>query len=202
MPCGADKVPIHAADELDWNFLGTNGFAFAVIGAAAKDFLLHGRDHIERSLIPLRLSLGKHVEVCNLGCREEHGGGIRAGGNARAAADAGRRIESRVGRFLRYQNSPGVRCASGGHADESAGLNDAVKSRSIHDQIADHREGACSPRLQHQRVAIFKKSHRELANCGAAVSAVRYAIHQKAAGAADTFAAIMFKGHWLLTLGL
>ncbi len=46
MQHGVNKVAIHPSDEFDGYLLGTNGFAFAVIGATAEDFLRHRGDHI------------------------------------------------------------------------------------------------------------------------------------------------------------
>ena len=55
----ANQVAVHFSDELDGNFLGANRFALAMIGATAKEFIGHGRDHAPRAAIALRLSLRK-----------------------------------------------------------------------------------------------------------------------------------------------
>ena len=57
MECGANQVAVHLSDELDGDFLGANGFAFAMIRATAEEFIGHGRHHAQRATIALRLSL-------------------------------------------------------------------------------------------------------------------------------------------------
>src|ERR1035437_10961340 len=91
MQCGVDEIAIHPADELDGNFLGTNRFAFAMVRATSKNFLRHSGDHTQGSLIALRLSLRKRVEVRDLRGSKQHRRGVGAGGHAGAASDAGGR---------------------------------------------------------------------------------------------------------------
>ena len=66
MKHGVDQVAVHPSDKLDWNLLGANGFAFAMIRAASKEFVRHGRNHVRRSLVALRLALRKRIEMRDL----------------------------------------------------------------------------------------------------------------------------------------
>ena len=66
MKSGVDQVAVHPPDELDWNLLGTHGLAFAMIRATPEKFLGHGRDHVRRSLVALRLPLRQRIEMRDL----------------------------------------------------------------------------------------------------------------------------------------
>src|SRR5882672_6345974 len=69
MQCGVDQVAVHPPDKLDRNLLGTHGLAFTMIRAASEEFARHGRDHVRCSLVALRLSLRKRIEMSDLrGC--------------------------------------------------------------------------------------------------------------------------------------
>src|ERR1700674_4784461 len=69
MKSGVDQVAVHSSDKLDWNFLGAHGLALAMIRAASELFLGHRRDHVRRSLVALRLSLRKRIQMRDLrGC--------------------------------------------------------------------------------------------------------------------------------------
>src|SRR5689334_16048980 len=56
---GRDEVAVHPRDRLDRDALGTRGFALRVVRARAEVFCVHLRDHRERAVGPLRLSLGE-----------------------------------------------------------------------------------------------------------------------------------------------
>src|ERR1700682_5021663 len=45
----ANQVAIHFPNELDGNFLGTDGFALAMIRATAEEFIGHGCYHAQRA---------------------------------------------------------------------------------------------------------------------------------------------------------
>jgi hypothetical protein len=94
--------------------------------------------------------------VGHLGAHEEHAAGVRAGGDARAAADAFGRHEGAVGVGF----GTGVALASGADAgvdrDEPAGLDDAVERRCGRRRGPDDREGVGPPRLDGDRLAVRK----------------------------------------------
>ena len=85
-------------------------------------------------------------------------------------------MQLRQTRYPQLLSGPGlhfsIRSASRGCADEAPRLNDSVKGRPIHDQIADHREGAGAPRLKRKRVTILEEAHRELAHRSATLTSV------------------------------
>ncbi len=90
----------------------------------------------------------------NLGPRKEHGGGIGAGRNAGAAADAGGRIHGFFGGGLGCRDGIGILCASGVGRNESAGLDNYVKCTAVDDQIFDDRKGLRPPRFDNHGITI------------------------------------------------
>ena len=69
MESGVDQIAVHPPDKLDRNFLGADGLALAMIRAASEEFIRHGRNHVRRSLVALRLALRKRIEMRDLrGC--------------------------------------------------------------------------------------------------------------------------------------
>src|SRR5580704_3813192 len=96
MPRCTNQVAVHPSDKLERYFLGAYGFALAMVGAAAEEFGCHRGSQADGSLVALRLTLGKRVEMGELGGGEEHCGSVRTGGDARATADASGRIEGSI----------------------------------------------------------------------------------------------------------
>ena len=86
--------------------------------------------------------------------------------------------------------------------DVSAGLDDLVEGAAVHDQVLDHREGLCAEGLDIDRIAVLEVAHMELADRGLLPRAVRNAVHDLAAHAADAFAAVAVKGDGLARLCL
>src|SRR6185369_2157216 len=62
-PLGLQEVAIHQGDHRKFDFLRTDGFAFADIGATAEDFALSLRHHRDDALLALRLTLREQTEV-------------------------------------------------------------------------------------------------------------------------------------------
>jgi hypothetical protein len=50
-----------------------------MMGAVAESFGLHRNDDAQRARVALRLALGKRVEMCQFGRREEAGGCVWTG---------------------------------------------------------------------------------------------------------------------------
>ena len=67
---GFQEVMVHPADDFQTNPFGTHRFALADIRAVAEAFLIHLGDHSQRSLIALRLALGKQSEMRNFCARK------------------------------------------------------------------------------------------------------------------------------------
>jgi hypothetical protein len=166
-----------------------------MIRATAEVFVCHRDHHAESPRVALGLTLRKCVEMGDFGGGEKHGGCIRARGDAGSAADARSCIKRNIRSFLWDQDHVGIRSATRGRADEAPCLNDSVKSRSVDDQIPDHREGAGAPRLERKSVAIPEEAHRELAHCGTPLTSVGHTVDQEAARTADALAAIVLEGN-------
>lgn len=77
---------------------------------------------------------------------------------------------------------------------EASRLNNSVECRAVDDQVADHWKCLRAPRLERERVSVLEKAHRQLAHRRAAMATVGHTIDQKSARAANSFAAVMFKG--------
>ena len=88
-----NQAAIHLADEFYRNLLGANCLTFSMIGTVAEGFGLHGNDHAQGARVALRLALGKRVEMCQFGRREEAGGCIWTSRDTSATTDASRRVE-------------------------------------------------------------------------------------------------------------
>jgi len=80
-------------------------------------------------------------------------------------------------------------------------LDDAVEGGAVDDEVFDERKGLCAPGLEGERVAVLEMPQVELAGGGAVVAAVRDAIDDDRAHAADALPAIGVKGDWLLAAG-
>ena len=137
---GPEQVSVQSGDELERDFLGANGLALGVVGAGPKLLASHGRHHVERSLIPLGLSLRKHVQVGHLGRREKHRRRVRACGHTGRTADAGRGVHGRLGGFLGHKNCVGIGSPARVSGNVAARLNNAVERAAIDDQVFDDRE--------------------------------------------------------------
>src|SRR5437870_1940235 len=87
-------------------------------------------------------------------------------GVPRGSATAPGGVERGVRGFFRDEDGVGVGGAPGRRADVAAGLDDAVERRAIDDEIPDHREGARTPWLQGERIAVLEEPHVELADGG------------------------------------
>ncbi len=87
----------------------------------------------------------------------------------------------------------GVRRAAGRGGDVPAGADDPVERGPVHHQVLDHRERRRPPRLDVDGVAVLEVPHVQLAG-GGALGAVRPAVDDHAAGAADPLAAVVVEG--------
>ena len=66
-PDRSNQIAVHLPNELQRYLFGTHCFTLAVIRAASEEFISHRDRHAEGSLIALRLTLRKGVEVSDLG---------------------------------------------------------------------------------------------------------------------------------------
>ena len=92
------------------------------------------------------------------------------------------------------ENRVRILSRTGTHGNKSAGLENLVKSRAVHYQILDNREGCASERFDRNGGAILEVTHEKLAGRDAVVRTMSAAIYKQTAGTADTFAAIMVEG--------
>src|SRR5437899_8929376 len=81
-------VAVHFGDEAEADSLGTNRFARAGDAAVSKAFGIHLGDDVEDAASFLRLALGQKIQMGDFGGDKQHGGGVLADRDTRAAADA------------------------------------------------------------------------------------------------------------------
>ena len=89
--------PVHPADPVCGNLLGTDRFAFEVAAATAEALGLHPALHGVCAAGPFRLPLRQLPQVRQLGGHEQACRGIAATGDAGATTDAGCRAEGAGG---------------------------------------------------------------------------------------------------------
>src|SRR5712691_3039444 len=189
----AEQVAVQSRDEGEANLLGAHGFALARVRAAPEHLPVHRGHHVTRACGALGLPLRQEPEVRHLRGCEQHGGGVRARGDAGAAADARRRVEGEVRVFFADQDGVGVGRRARRRADEAARLDDSVKGAPVDDQILDDRERSGAPGLERQAIAVPEAPHVELADGGGALGSVRDAVDHEATRAADTLAAVVLE---------
>jgi hypothetical protein len=160
------------------------------VRAIAESFGVHRAHHADDTLDSLRLALRQKRQMRNLGSGEQHRGRIRTCRRARAATNACGGFHRNVGRM--FWNWDRIRfrrraCACG---NKSSRLHNSIERAAIDYQIFDDRKTFHAKRFDHDRFAIAKFSHVKLARCAGMIRTVRFAVHVKRAGAANSFTTI------------
>src|SRR5690606_28103246 len=199
VPLGAEQVAVHLRDEVERNALRSRAGALAEVGARAEALCGVLRRHREDAGVALRLRLRELAQVGDLRACEEHGRGVRAGRDARPAADALRGHERTVGVVLRDRGGVRIRGGPRVGRDVSAGLDDPVQRLTVHAQVLDDRERVGAPRLDDDLVTVAEGTHVQLAG-GGALRTVRLAVDHHAAHAADALTTVAVEGDRLLAL--
>ena len=145
--------------------------------------------HVLHAHKVLRLALRKQVQVRDLSRGEQHCRSVRAGSHASTTTDASGGLERAVGVLLWNRRSVSVRSRTRVHGNVATGLNNAVQSRAVNNQVLNNRECGCSPRLDGDRVTIVERTHVELAG-GGDLRAVRNAVDYNATLATDALTAV------------
>src|SRR4029079_14067519 len=109
---------------------------------------------------------------------------------AGAAADAGGGVHGRLRHILRDQDRVAVLRSAELPRGVPARRDDAVERAAVHDQILHDWKRLGAPRLDDDRLAVLEATHVQLADRGPTVGAVRHAVDDEAAHAADAFAAV------------
>src|SRR5271155_4953901 len=182
---GAQIVAVHHRDHFQLDLFGAYARALADIRAAAEGLGVHLRNHAQGTAVAFRLALGQDAEVGNLGSGKERGGGIRAGGNAGSAADAGGRVHGAVSGRLADEMSVAIGRVPGGNGDVATGGNDAVEGAAIDHQILDQRESRRAPGFDDQFLSVLEVAHGQLADSGGRHGTMRDTIDHEAAGTTD-----------------
>src|SRR5262245_64341577 len=91
-----EVVAIHTRDVGDRDLLRAHGFALTFVRAAAEALGVMPVDHPDDARVALGLSLRQQAEVRDLGRGEERCRRVLARRDARAAADALRRVHRQV----------------------------------------------------------------------------------------------------------
>src|SRR5690348_17056871 len=95
-PRRPQEVGVEPADRGERDTLRAHRRALPGVRTAAEAGLVLRGQHGEHPPCPLGLALREPPEMGDLGRGEQHRRTVRAGGHARAAADAGGRLERRV----------------------------------------------------------------------------------------------------------
>ncbi len=198
---GLDVFAVEALDPFGGDLFGASGGTFEGIGARTEAFGVHLSDHIEGAVVAFGVPLGHEGEVSDFCGDKEHGGGVFAGGDASATADADGGIEGFESDVFGDEDGVGFGSVSDVDGDVATGHLDAVKGRAIDEQVFDHGEGFGAPRFEDKGVAVFETAEVKLAGGGATVGAVGHAVDHDTAGSADPFAAIVFKGDGFFASG-
>jgi len=171
-----------------------------VIGAVSEAFLVHLADHGEGAFLALGLALRKVAEVRDFCCGKEHGGAVRAGGDAGTATDAGCGVECVVG--VVFADRDGVRVDRGASADVdvSASGDDTVEGRAVDDEVLDDGERIGTEWLDPKCVAVAEFPHVDLACGDALFLGVWDAVDGKRAGTADALAAVVIEMYGIVAL--
>jgi hypothetical protein len=188
---GLEQVAVHPGDHRQRDALGADRGADPGVGAAAEALGVHLLHHRGHPVVALGLALRHQPEVGDLRRGEQHRGRVRAGGGAGAAADAGGRVERRGGVLVRHRDRRRLGCRTGGRAHVPARLDDPVERGTVHDEVPEHRERPRAPRLDDDRVTVVEVPHVQLAGGGGLLRAVRGAVDDHRAHAADALAAVM-----------
>ena len=143
---------------------------------------------------------GRQRELRDLGGGEEHRRSVRAGGHARAAADAGGRVHREVGVLLADRDGVAVGGAADRSGDETAGGDDPVERSAVDDEVLDDGERRGPPGLERQDVAVGEAAHVELADGRLRAWTVRPPVDDEAAGPADALAAVVVEGDRVFAL--
>ena len=124
---------------------------------------------------------------------EEHRGGVRAGSDARAAADACGSFERAIRILLRDGGRVGVRGCTRVDGNVAASLNDAIQGGAVDHQVLDDREARRAPRFNRDDVAVLKGTHVQLAGRGD-LRAVSDTVDNDATLTANALAAVGIEG--------
>ena len=101
---------------------------------------------------------------------------------------------------MRDQDVVGILRGTGAHGDEAARLEDLIEGGTVYDEVLDNGETLAAPRLHGDGGAVLEVTHEELAGGHVIVRTVGTAVDIEAAGAADTFAAVVVERHRTATL--
>src|SRR5438094_2352904 len=112
-----DVVCVGLCDDFQPDLFRASRFAFANVGAIGESFAIHLPHHGQSATVPFRLPLREMCQVRNLRADEQCCRGVRAGGHARPAADARRRVHRQVGVLLANRHSVPVRGAASWHGN-------------------------------------------------------------------------------------
>ena len=197
---GVDKFTVKTGDVAQRHVLGALCGAGTGVGAVTEAEFVHLANHGAGAAGALNLTLGKESELAYLGRYEEHRGTVLAGGNAGAAADAGRGVHGLIGNFLRDGEVVGVGSAAAVEAHITAGLLDLVEGVTVDHQVADYGESGRTPGFNGDFVAVLEFTHMELAGGDSLYGTVGMTVDIQRTHTADTLAAVVVEDHGFLAL--
>ena len=162
---------------------------------------VHLAHHGAHTVGPLGPPLGQEVQVPELGRHEQARRGVGASGDARAAADACRRVHRLLGVRFGHEHRVRLGRAPGSDRDVAPVLDDAIEGAPVDDEILDDRERARAPRLDGEAIPVPEVPQVKLAGRRRGHRAVGPPVDPEAAGPANPFAAIVVERDWVLACG-
>ena len=197
----AEVFAIHAGDVLHTDAFGAFGFASCDVGAVAEAFRVHLLDHVLYAARGFHLTLRQHRQVGYLGPHKQHSGSIRAGRHASTTTNTGSRIKGVRSLIFFHRDGVSVLRLTGVDRDVASGLNNAVEGIAVDHQVFHNGKSFGPEGLNDYRIAIIKVAHVQLTGGGTGIGSVRMTVDDHAAGAADTFATVVFERYRLFLLG-
>src|SRR5262245_28100239 len=152
----AHVLASHARDVRDRDLFRADRLTFPFVRAAAKAFGVGLLDHLDHASIALDLTLRQQPEVRDLCAHEQMRRRVLARRDARAAADARRRIHRVLGDVFRHRDGVAIWRAAAVHGHVAAGGDDAIERAAVDDEILDDGECLRAPWFDCDSVAVLE----------------------------------------------
>src|SRR5262245_1414540 len=198
-PARPQIIPIHPCDDFEFDFLRTDCFALANVGAAAEELLFKLCHHVHRALVAFRLALRQQTQMADLRSGKQRRSRIRTCGDTGAATDTGGGIHSKVRVLFGHRDGVSVGGAAGRNGNKTAAGDDAGEGASIDNEVLQHRKCLRAPRLEIENIAVFEMTHVQLADRRRRLGAMGDSVDHEAAHPTDSFTTVMIECNGFFT---